>query len=112
MAKIKSGKDTLLTRVEYNALRKMDRSDTENFIQYYYDKGYLTGYAKGKEETAEKYKCETKTASPSNIKEFFVKFKDELLALLNSKRGIGAATTNKVKDALDSMNATINSEED
>lgn len=90
MAKVKSGLEALATREQFNAAKQMDRAAFETFLKTIYDKGY----EKGSKETEAKHKEQTESAEPPG------RYKDELIALLNTIAGIGPATIRKIKDAL------------
>ena len=97
MAKVKDGQEALITREQYNTLKRMDRPDAEAFLRTIYEKGYT----KGCKDTEAKHKEEQDRAAAASTAGQHTKFKDELITLLNTISGIGPATLRKIKEALE-----------
>ncbi len=90
MAKVKNGYEALITREQFNELRKMDRVETEAFLRVIFEKGYTKGY-----KEAEIKLCEdSRVSKKANIR-------GEIVSFLSSIPGFGPATLRKIKEALE-----------
>ena len=89
MAKTKHEQESIINRKQYDAIKKMDRSEVDTFIRDFYQKGYEKG-------------CEEATAQDNQMAHF-LKFNEALMKQLDATKGMGKSTIAKIKAVLDKM---------
>jgi len=99
MAKVKDGKEALLTRNQYNALKRMDRTDAEDFAKNLYQQGY----AKGCVDTEARLQNEIEQAETASEAIKPEGFKGKLIRFLAAVKipGVGTTTLAKISNAAD-----------
>lgn len=90
MAKIMDGAEALMTREQYNALKKMDRLQAEEYLRRIFDRGYKKGYRTGRADAEAKHEDDESRAIST------------IISTLVSASGIGPATIRKIHKALGS----------
>jgi len=94
----KRRKEALLTRNQYNALKRMDRTDAEDFAKNLYQQGY----AKGCVETEARLQNEIEQAGAAERALLLEVFRGKLLRFLTTVRipGIGTTTLAKIANTV------------
>lgn len=92
MTKTKNGQETLISRSQYAALKKMDRSEVECFLREFHQKGYVKGIS---ERGAVRKEAD------------FIYAKLAVLSHLRTTKGIGPTVIEKVEKAFGDVKCIV-----
>jgi len=87
MSKTKNGQEPLINRNQYNALKRMDRNEADDFLRGFMQKGYVLGASAAQ-------------GSPADFAEVF---KTAMLDNITNIKGVGVGTQSRLAALLDEM---------